>query len=136
MGLSRRKAVKAKGTSGRNTPLCRLVIAALEETLEDVRAGRTLTVRQFKVEIPTSDFPPKEVKGLRDSFNLSQPLFARILGVDVQTVQSWEQGRREPSVMARRFMDEIRAAPRHFRKRITEILWDHVTAGTPRPGSS
>ena len=37
---------------------------------------------------------------------VSKPIFGQFLGVDVKTVRSWEQGRRVPSGMARRFLEE------------------------------
>jgi DNA-binding transcriptional regulator YiaG len=49
---------------------------------------------------------------------MSQVMFARFLGVDANTVRSWEQGTRPPSPIARRFMDEIEGDPEHWRQRI------------------
>jgi DNA-binding transcriptional regulator YiaG len=42
-------------------------------------------------------------------------VFARFLGVDPNTVRSWEQGTRSPSSIARRFMSEIEADPAYWR---------------------
>ena len=44
-------------------------------------------------------FPP--VAETRARVGLSQPEFARLLGVSVRTLQEWEQGRRSPSGPAR-----------------------------------
>jgi hypothetical protein len=38
------------------------------------------------------------------------------------TVRSWEQGLRQPSPIARRFLDEIDMAPSHFRGRILTAM--------------
>jgi putative transcriptional regulator len=43
--------------------------------------------------------PP--VSAIREQTGLSQPKFARLLGVSVRTLQEWEQGRRAPSGAAR-----------------------------------
>ncbi len=59
---------------------------------------------------------------IRDQLGLSQPLFAKFLGVDVKTVRSWEQGINEPSAMASRFMDEISMAPDHWKSRLQQIM--------------
>jgi hypothetical protein len=40
------------------------------------------------------------------------------------TVRSWEQGSRQPSPIARRFLDEIAMAPGHFRGRILTAVVD------------
>ena len=53
---------------------------------------------------------------------VSQPIFSQFLGVDVKTVRSWEQGRRVPSAMARRFLEEIEASPEHWRSRLDVVL--------------
>jgi DNA-binding transcriptional regulator YiaG len=49
---------------------------------------------------------------------MSQVIFARFLGVDPNTVRSWEQGARPPSAIARRFMGEIEDDPEYWRRRI------------------
>jgi putative transcriptional regulator len=36
------------------------------------------------------------IRKLRESVNVSQSKFARMIGVSVDTVQNWEQGRRRP----------------------------------------
>jgi putative transcriptional regulator len=37
-----------------------------------------------------------DVAALRAQFKLSQPKFAALLGISVDTLQNWEQGRRRP----------------------------------------
>jgi putative transcriptional regulator len=41
------------------------------------------------------------VAAIREKTGLSQPDFARLLGVSVRTLQEWEQGRRAPTGAAR-----------------------------------
>lgn len=41
------------------------------------------------------------VADVRERTGLSQPQFAKLLGVSVRTLQEWEQGRRAPSGAAR-----------------------------------
>ena len=38
-----------------------------------------------------------DIRKLRKSVKVSQPKFARMIGVSVDTVQNWEQGRRKPT---------------------------------------
>jgi DNA-binding transcriptional regulator YiaG len=40
---------------------------------------------------------PQEVRVLRDQLQLTQEVFARILGVSFATVNRWENGKSEPS---------------------------------------
>ena len=45
---------------------------------------------------------PDEIKNVRSKLNASQAIMAKILGVSVRTLQSWEQGKRSPSGAALR----------------------------------
>jgi len=64
------------------------------------------------VEIPEPGlYRGKQVRALRETLGVSQAIFAHLLGVSVILVKSWERGAREPSPMARRLMDTIKADP-------------------------
>jgi DNA-binding transcriptional regulator YiaG len=60
------------------------------------KSGIKLDLRS--VEIPPRPKPmkPSDIRGLRESLNASQTLFARLLNVSSNAVESWEQGLREP----------------------------------------
>ena len=80
-----------------------------------------LTCRQVKLNLEPTSYSPQLVKSTRKTLGISQPLFARFLGVSAKTVRSWEQGVNIPSNMACRFMDEIRRAPSHWAARVREV---------------
>ena len=90
---------------------------------------RHFTVRTYKVEFTPREYGPGDVRRVRDLLGMSQVLFARFLGVDANTVRSWEQGTRPPSSIARRFMDEIEGNPEYWRRR---ILQNATGVGTER----
>jgi putative transcriptional regulator len=50
------------------------------------------------IQIPDAPKPlkPAEIRALRAGMNASQALFARLLNVSSNAVESWEQGIREP----------------------------------------
>lgn len=79
------------------------------ELLESVREGGAILrgerapSREFLLEDP-------DVRGLRESYGLSQPKFATLLGISVGTLRNWEQGRRRPEGSARVL---LRIAARH-----------------------
>jgi putative transcriptional regulator len=54
--------------------------------------------------------PP--IAEIRKRTGLSQPEFARLLGVSVRTLQEWEQGRRLPSGPARMLLSIAHKNPR------------------------
>jgi len=87
------------------------------ELLESVREGgsilrgETRPVRSFEVDVP-------DVKHLRESFELSQAEFAALLGISVNTVQNWEQGRRSPAGPAKVLLQVVAKHP--------DAVWDVV----------
>lgn len=57
---------------------------------------QTLDLRSVQLPAAPKAMKPGEVRALRDSFNASQALFARLLNVSSNAVESWEQGTRAP----------------------------------------
>lgn len=60
------------------------------------------TMRSFDESCLTDpgEFEPDEIKALRESHHVSQPVFARYLNTSESTVQKWESGAKRPSGMA------------------------------------
>lgn len=54
-----------------------------------IRRGQAKASRVFK-------YDAVDIRKLRKSVKVSQSQFARMIGVSVDTVQNWEQGRRTP----------------------------------------
>lgn len=87
------------------------------ELVESVREGGAILrgerkpSRSFEVEVP-------DVQAIRDAFHLSQSEFAALLGISVDTLQNWEQGRRTPAGPARVL---LQIAAKH-----PEAVWDVV----------
>ena len=74
------------------------------------KPGELFTVKTVEIPEP-NPYSAKQVLALRKSLNVSQALFAHLLGVSPVLVKSWEGGVRRPSPMARRLFDTIRANP-------------------------
>jgi|SRR5665213_738217 len=68
------------------------------------------TVRTIRVPEP-GKYSPAALKKLRAQLEMSQAVFAEVLGVSRVWVQSWERGVRQPSPLARRLLDTIRKNP-------------------------
>jgi len=60
---------------------------------------------------PTSSSAPAEVRDLRRRAHLTQQEFAAKLGVPVETIRNWEQGKRMPRGPARALLTVIAHAP-------------------------
>jgi putative transcriptional regulator len=118
------RAGSSQDSSSQLSPAGAKIVAAFEEAVAAMRSGEPLekrfTVRTYHVDFTPRAYGPEDVRRVRDLLGMSQAVFARFLGVDANTVRSWEQGNRPPSPIARRFMDEIEADPEHWRRRNLE----------------
>lgn len=56
-----------------------------------IRRGEMKPSRVFKID------PRNDIVKVRGKLGLSQSKFAAILGISADTLQNWEQGRREPT---------------------------------------
>jgi len=54
---------------------------------------------------------PKKIAALRKELHMSQAVFAAVLNVSTRTVQSWEQGFRDPSDASLRLLQIIESQP-------------------------
>jgi DNA-binding transcriptional regulator YiaG len=65
------------------------------------------------VEIPPRPKPlkPAEIRAMRVAMNASQALFARLLNVSSNAVESWEQGIREPRQATLKLLHIVRKNP-------------------------
>lgn len=77
--------------------------------LHDAGIVDAATMRHFDelcVE-PPREMTKTEIKKVRLSQKVSQPVFAKYLGVSPSTVQKWESGEKKPSKMALRFLHTV-----------------------------
>lgn len=125
MTLTKRKPVRRKTTTGGKSPAGsvagRIVsrLTTFTKALEsDAVVSEKFTVRTIRLNLQPTSYDPAAVRKTRDLLNLSQSLFAKFLGVAVQTVRAWEQGDNIPSDMAARFLDEINANPTYWQRRL------------------
>ena len=93
------------------------IMDGLHELAAAVKEGAPLeqrfTVRTVSIPEPDT-YSPTAVKRLREELGMSQAVFAELLGVSRMWIQGWERGVREPSALARRLMDTIRADPKRW----------------------
>ena len=89
------------------------------ELLESVREGMAI-LRGEAEPSRVFVFEGPDVRRIRTQYKLTQSEFAAMLGISVDTVQNWEQGRRSPQGPARVL---LQVAERH-----PEAVWDVVGA--------
>ncbi len=97
------------------------------ELLESVREGGTI-LRGEKTASRAFSVEKTDVQQIRNAFRLSQSEFAALLGISVDTLQNWEQGRRSPQGPARIL---LQVAAKH-----PEALWDVVQQNNPQIAAS
>jgi DNA-binding transcriptional regulator YiaG len=68
---------------------------ALSDAL-DYEQGKKTGLRVSRLPPPPKPLTPGQIRAIRQSFNVSQAAFARIINVSVNAVESWEQGVRRP----------------------------------------
>ena len=118
-----RQAIGGWRAFGRQTKRYRAagskIVTAFQEVIEAMQSGSAaaspISVHTYKAEFTCPAYGPEDVQRVRHSLGMSQVMFARFLGVDPNTVRSWEQGTRPPSPIARRFMGEVEGDPEYWR---------------------
>lgn len=84
--------------------------SGLEEGIQFAR--EELNLRTTEIPDGPPAFPAAQVICLRRRLRMSQGVFAQMLNVSPKTVQSWEQGERQPSQAALRLLQILEAKPR------------------------
>jgi putative transcriptional regulator len=66
--------------------------------------------------IRVTELPEPDVSAIRESAQLSQSQFARLIGVNVRTLQNWEQHRTRPTGPARALLKIVASDPKSAMK--------------------
>ena len=96
-------------TAKRRKPLFERLKQGLEEGIAHVQGELTLRTVEVPEEPPEID--AKTLAALRTQAAMSQAVFAKLLNVSTKTLQSWEQGVRQPSDASRRLIQVFREEP-------------------------
>lgn len=83
------------------------IMTGLNEAFEYSK-GNLPNVRIRTVSIsPVPKYDASKIKEIRKSLNLTQMIFAEVLGVSIKTVEAWESGRNNPQGPASRFLQML-----------------------------
>jgi putative transcriptional regulator len=77
----------------------------------ELRDGREFPLAPAMPLVAAADTAPPAVRDLRQRAQLTQIQFAARLGVPVETIRNWEQGKRMPRGPARALLAVIARAP-------------------------
>lgn len=89
------------------------ILKELHDTAKDMHKIGTLdttTMREFDALClpPVKRLSAKQIKSLRISYKLSQPVFAAYLNISPSTVRQWENGDKEPSGPSLKLLNIVR----------------------------
>ena len=62
--------------------------------------------------------PEPDVKAIREGLGFSQSKFANLIGVNIRTLQNWEQGHRQPTGPAKVLLRLVQADPKSIVKNL------------------
>jgi putative transcriptional regulator len=60
----------------------------------------------------TAELPAPDVRTIREAAKISQSQFARLIGVNLRTLQNWEQQRTQPTGPARALLKIVASNPK------------------------
>jgi putative transcriptional regulator len=109
----RRRSLRVKRVSMRKERFCELEASVRE--VGAILRGKKRPSRAFLIDQP-------DVRGLRDSFQLSQSEFAAMIGISVKTLRNWEQGRRRPEGPARVLLQIAAKRPEVVREVVNSLV--------------
>lgn len=93
----------------RRKPLFERLKQGLEEGV--AHAKGELTLRTVEIPEDPPEIDAKTLSELRSRATMSQTVFAKMLNVSTKTLQSWEQGIRQPSDASRRLIQVFSIYP-------------------------
>jgi len=111
-----------KKTQEKQTKLGQGLLKGLKEAV--AFENKKMDLRTTTLEIP--DVPPEfskaEVKEVREGLNVSQPIFAQILGVSDDAVKAWERGANKPSGSSARLIQMAKQEPQKFQQIMRSLV--------------
>ncbi len=92
-------------------PVADQIQKGLEEAIRHAKGEAALKTTTLEVPDRPPEFGAEDIARIRQNYQLSQAVFARLLNVSPKTVQSWEHGIRKPSQAALRLIQVVQRNP-------------------------
>ncbi len=83
----------------------REALAIARGEMEPARVSRYPVSAREAEAPPPSEYDAADVRGIRERMGLSQPVFAQMLNVSVDTVKAWERGTRQAAGPSLRLLE-------------------------------
>ena len=88
---------------------------SLNEAIEHTEGKREVRTRKVSIK-PIPKFTSEDIKEIRKKVELTQLLFAQMLGVSKKTVEAWEAGTNVPNGSAMRLLQLLEDQPQVMKK--------------------
>lgn len=97
------------------------IMAGLNQAV-DYTQGNCPQAKTHKIKVkPLESFKPEDIKLIRTNLQMTQVIFAAILGVSKKTVEAWEQGINSPSGPASRLLKMFKDNPANAQMLVKSI---------------
>lgn len=73
------------------------IIQGLNEAVEYTKGNKQVARVEHVDVVPIYNYSASEIKDIRSNLNMTQSVFALVMGVSKKTVEAWEQGVNSPS---------------------------------------
>jgi putative transcriptional regulator len=91
-----------------------------DKQFDELKAAIKMMARHMRGEkvqgLRVYEFPDPDVRAIREGAAVSQAEFARLIGINVRTLQNWEQGRSRPTGAARALLKIVASNPKSAMK--------------------
>jgi putative transcriptional regulator len=91
-----------------------------DKQFDELKAAVKMMARHMRGEkvpgLRVYEFPDPDVRAIREGAAVSQAEFARLIGINVRTLQNWEQGRSRPTGAARALLKIVASNPKSAMK--------------------
>jgi putative transcriptional regulator len=97
-----------------NKSVGKQLIEALKEANQFHQGQINLRTEDFEMPDEPKALSSKQIKKIRETLNVSQPVFAKFLGVSDKAVKAWERGGSKPNGCALRLLEIAMKHPKDF----------------------
>lgn len=92
------------------------LLKGLKEAVAFEKGQINLRTKTLEIPVAPPEFNKSRIKEVREDLNVSQPVFAQMLGVSDGTVKAWESGANEPSGSSARLIQIAEFDPQIFKQ--------------------
>lgn len=83
-----------------------------EQLIKGVREMKRHVAGKTVPGIRVTEITEPDIRGIREAAKISQTQFAKLIGVNVRTLQNWEQNRTRPAGPARALLKIVASNPK------------------------